>query len=131
MHASSGTGSQEAQKARRKSSRVVWVRPVIVQVDTESVYLGHSLLLSVSGMSMRLPRLIAKGRKVKIQALVDGQWCPVEGKVVFQNQPLDSRFSDLFEIGVAFLNPVAGSHLWQAGKVYRSAFESTAEAVPE
>lgn len=124
MQSESRNASSESQRIRRKSARIVWIRPVILYVDPSLTMLGHSVLLSVSGISMRVPRIVAKGKKVSVHILVNGDWRRMDGKVVFQNQPTDPRYSNLVEIGVAFINPLAGSHLWQAGKVQRSVSES-------
>jgi hypothetical protein len=101
---------------QRQGNRVAWVRPVLVVSEIGDTLLGHTVLLSMGGVGIRLVGDIEKGENVRVFFMIEQHWHEFEAKVAYCRPATNNQYKHLKEVGLAFTESNAVSRLWLLGK---------------
>jgi hypothetical protein len=103
-------------RQKKRSGKVVWVHPIIVTLDQSTSILGHTTILSLAGMIVRIPRILTKGQKVKLYVLIDSKWRMANAHALYSKPIPESGYPNLFETAFVFTSGSTGSQLWFSGR---------------
>ena len=105
------SNSKKANRTRRRSTRIIWIRPVLIGLENGLMIFGHTILLSSAGVGLKISGDVKKGQVVELYVLICSKWHPIPGKVVYFRKNGKNDSQDLAECGIAFQDPSLGSYL--------------------
>jgi PilZ domain len=107
-------------KVKRRSSRIKWIRPIIIETEIGNTILGHTSVLSFGGAGLRTAGHVSKGEEISLHILIDSKWRNVKAKVVYLKKFKEPGLKSIYDVGVEFAGGSIGSHLWLLSKRKKS-----------